>query len=141
MKIFIDTGVFIALFVSSEKYHQQTAGKYKSYRKQRVSFFTSFFVLDELFTRLIYDFGHYKTQKVIDLLEKSIQKEELTVLDVDKTTFKKAGGALLKFADHKISFTDATSYVLYKDFGMDEIFTLDSDFKKIGAQTSFRSLL
>lgn len=137
MKIFIDTGAFIALFISSEKYHQQTAGKYKSYRKQRVSFFTSFFILDELFTRFVYDFGKTKTQKVIDLLEKSIQKEELMILDIDKTTFKKAGEVLLKFADHKISFTDATSYVLYKDFGMDEIFTLDSDFKKIGAQTSF----
>ena len=137
MRIFIDTGAFIALFISSEKYHQQTASKYKSYRKQRTSFFTSFFILDELFTRLIYDFGKTKTQKVIDLLEKSIQKEELMILEIDKTTFKKAEGALLKFSDHKISFTDVTSYVLYKDFGMDEIFTLDGDFKKIGTRTSF----
>lgn len=137
MRIFIDTGAFLVLFISSEKYHQQTAGKYKTYRKQRASFFTSFFILDELFTRLIYDFGATKTQKVIDLLEKSIQQEELMILDIDKTTFKKARETLLKFADYKISFTDATSYVLYKDFGMDEIFTLDSDFKKIGVKTSF----
>jgi len=37
----------------------------------------------------------------------------------------------------KINFTDATTYVLYKDFAIDEIFTLDSDFKKMRLKTSF----
>lgn len=137
MKVFLDTGVFIALFVSSERYHQQTTRKYHDYRKRRALFFTSPYILDELFTRLIYDFGKTQTQKVIKLLGKTIQKEELLILEIDKNTFKKAQEVLIKFSEHKISFTDATTYILYKDFGMDEIFTLDSDFKKIGVKTAF----
>ncbi len=55
MKVFIDTGAFIALFVSSEKYHSKVSKKYKEYRKQRAQLFTSYYILDELFT-LDYDF-------------------------------------------------------------------------------------
>lgn len=137
MKVFIDTGAFIALFVLSEKFHKQAAEQYADYRKQRARFFTSHYILDELFTRLMYDFGKSVTLKIIKLLDKSIEQEELIVLDVDKTIFKKAQEVLIKFSEHKISFTDATSYVLHKDFGLDTVFTLDDDFKKIGVTTPF----
>lgn len=137
MKVFIDTGAFIALFVSSERYHPKVSKKYKDYRKQRAQLFTSYFILDELFTRLIYDFGKSITQKAIDLLNKSIGKEELVVLDIDEAIFKKAQEAMIKFSEHKISLTDATSYILYKDLSLEEIFTLDDDFKKIRVSTSF----
>ena len=137
MKVLIDTGAFIALFVSSEKFHSKVSKKYKDYRKQRAQLFTSYYILDELFTRLIYDFGKSVTQKAIEVLNKSIEKEELKVLDIDEAIFKKAQEALIKFSEHKISLTDATSFILYKDFALDEIFTLDSDFKKIRVGTAF----
>lgn len=140
MKIFFDTGAFIALFVSTDKYHQLIARKYQEYRRQRVLFFTSDYVLDELFTRLMYDFGKSITQKTLSLLEKSIAAEELSVLNIDATTFKKAKEAFLKFAEHRISFTDATTYVLYKNLALDEVCTLDGDFRKIYANTSFGDL-
>ena len=137
MKIFIDTGIFIALFVSSERYHLKVSKKYKDYRKQRAQLFTSYYILDELFTRLIYDFGKSLTHKAIDLLNKSIEKEELVVLDIDEAIFKKAQEAMIKFSEHKISLTNATSYILYKDLSLDEIFTLDDDFQTIRISTSF----
>jgi len=136
MKVFIDTSAFIALFVSSEKFHQKVTLKYEDYRKLRVQLYTSYYILDELYTRLIYDFGMTVTQKAIDILNIAIEKEEITVLDIDEVIFKKAQSALIKFSEHKISLTDGTSYILYKDFALDEIFTLDSDFKKIRVKTS-----
>lgn len=136
MKIFIDTSAFIALFVSSESYHSKVSKKYKNYRNQHAQFFTSYYVLDELYTRMIYDFGRSATQKAIDLLDKSIEKEELMVLDIDRIIFKKAEETMIKFSEHKISLTNATSYILYKDFVLDEIFTLDNDFRKIRAKIS-----
>ena len=137
MKVFFDTGVFIALFVSQEKYHEQVAQKYDYYRFQRALFYTSYYILDELFTRFIYDFGAKETEKVINLLVKSLEKEEIKVLDIDEETFKKSLTILLKFSEHKVSLTDATTYTLFKDLELDEVFTLDSDFKKIGLKTSF----
>lgn len=137
MKVFVDTGAFIALFVSSERFHSKVSKKYKEYRKQRAQLFTSYYILDELYTRLIYDFGKNAAQKAIDLLNKSIEKEEISVLDIDETIFKKAQDILIKFSEHKLSLTDAATFCLYKDFSLDEIFTLDDDFKRIRLNTSF----
>lgn len=135
MKIFIDTSAFVALLVESETAHKMVAKKYLDYRQRRASFITSDYVLDELFTRLQY----YKLdlRKYIEKLKSSIAKNEIVVLRIEEGLFDKALGVFLKFSDHKISFTDATSFVLYKDFALDEIFTLDSDFKKIRLTTSF----
>ena len=137
MKVFFDTGVFIALFISQETSHKRVADIYAMYRKQRALFYTSYYVLDELYTRLIYDLGKSSTEKVIGMLTESIGKEEIKVLDIDINTFQKSLSVLLKFSEHKISFTDATTYTLFKDLELDEVFTLDSDSKKIGLNTSF----
>jgi len=137
MKIFIDTGAFIALFVKSEINHKKVAVKYKEYKQKRALFLTSNYILDELYTRLMYDFGKNITYKVIQKLNKAKEEQQLRILNIDETVFNKSIEVFIKFGDHKISFTDATTYILIKDFQIDEIFTLDSDFKKIRAKTSF----
>jgi len=135
MKVFVDTSALVALLVDKEEFHSKVSSQYKNYRKTRAVLFTSYFILDELFTRLLY----YKVdiRKHIDKLKDSIARNELTVLQIDENLFNKSVDIFLKFSEHKISFTDATSYVLYKDFSLDEVFTLDSDFKKMRIKTSF----
>lgn len=135
MKVFIDTSAFVALLVENETDHKRVAKKYLDYRQHRAIFLTSDYVLDELFTRLLY----YKLDLriCIEKLRDSIAKNEIVVLRIGDGLFEKALDIFLKFSDHKISFTDATSFCLYKDFALDEIFTLDSDFKRIRASTSF----
>lgn len=137
MKVFFDTSVFIAFFIEEETYHQAVTDKYLQYRKQRATLLTSEYILDELYTRLMYDFGKNITQKRIEVLSQSINKRELQILNIDEIIFKKALDIFIKFGDHPISFTDATTYVLFKTFALDEIFTLDNDFKKMRLNTSF----
>lgn len=136
MKVFIDTSAFVALLVDKETDHNIVANKYHDYRQKRAILFTSDYILDELFTRLLY-FKQVDIKKYIQKLKESISKGEITVLRVDEALFEKALEAFLKFSDHKISFTDATSYALLKDLSLDEVFTLDDDFKKIRVSTSF----
>lgn len=135
MKVFIDTSAFVALLVEKEEFHNQVAKKYLDYRNERAILFTSDYILDELFTRLLY----YKVdlKKHIQTLQDVIAVGEITVFRVDEALFEKSFDIFLKFSDHNLSFTDATSYVLYKDFALDEIFTLDRDFKKVRITTSF----
>ncbi len=137
MKIFIDTSAFLALILEDESYHQKVVDKYKAYKKSRAQLITSDYILDELYTRCVYRAGSFGAKIAIDLIQEIVSHDELTVLEVDLQVFKKAQEIFLKFSDHKISFTDATSYILYKDFALDEVFTLDSDFKKIRVATSF----
>ncbi len=136
MKVFIDTSAFVALLVDKETDHKKVAKRYHDYRQGRAILFTSDYILDELFTRLLY-FRQVDIKKYIEKLKASISKGEITVLRIDEALFEKALEAFLKFSDHKISFTDATSYTLLKDFSLDEVFTLDDDFKKIRVNTSF----
>ncbi len=137
MKIFVDTSAFIAYFIKQEKHNSEVVKKYEIYRKQKATFLTSDYVLCELFTWFNAKYHKSILGKVISVIERMEDEAELNVLYIDRTLAKKSRNILLKFADHKISFTDATSYLLYKEFAFDEIFTLDDDFKKIRVSTSF----
>lgn len=132
MKIFIDTSAFIALIIKNESSHAQIFKSFQQYKRKRAQFFTSTYVLDELYTRCIMIAGAHGASEAVASIRQTISSHELTLLDVDTEIFQKAEKIFLKFADHKISFTDATTYVLYKDFSLDSVFTLDSDFKKMG---------
>lgn len=137
MKIFIDTGVFIAYFLKQEASHDNVVRKYKFYIQKQAQFATSNYILDELLTWFSSKQTKYFTEKLIIYLQRIIENGELKVVFIDNVIHKKAQDVLLKFLEHKISFTDATTYVLYKDFTLDEIFTLDSDFKRMRVNTSF----
>lgn len=134
MKVFIDTSAFVALLVDNELDHEKVARKYYDYRQNRAILFTSDYILDELFTRLLY--FKIDIRRYIKKLKESISKGEITILRIDDALFEKALEGFLKFSEHKISFTDATSYTLLKNYSLDEIFTLDNDFKKIGLNAS-----
>lgn len=137
MKVFIDTSAFMALILKDESFHQKVVNQYKAYKKSRVQLITSDYILDELYTRCVYRAGSHGAKLATNLIKEVIESNELTVLNVDSDIFQKAEPIFLKFSDNKISFTDATSYILYKDFSLDEIFTLDDDFKKMRLNTSF----
>lgn len=96
MKVFIDTGAFIAYFIKQDKFHDDTVRKYRLYRQQKAMLLTSDYILDELSTW----FSAKQSKNILEKLVYSI-------------------------------------YVLYKDFALDEIFTLDEDFKKMRLNTSF----
>lgn len=137
MRVFVDTGIFIALVFKTESLHEGIVNRYEDYKKMRVQFITSDYILDELFTRCVYRGGSHGAKVAIGLISKAILYNELTLLQVETNIFQKAQEVFLKFSEHKISFTDATTYILCKDFNLDEVFTLDRDFKKIGVKTSF----
>lgn len=137
MKVLIDTGAFIAYFIKQEKFHDDTVRKYKFYRHQKATLLTSDYILDELLTWFSAKQNKQVLEKLVAAIQKMVDAEELKVLSVDQMVFKKAQDVLIKFSEHKISFTDATTYILYKDLALDEIFTLDDDFKKMRVNTSF----
>ncbi|OGE64936.1 hypothetical protein A3I48_04170 [Candidatus Daviesbacteria bacterium RIFCSPLOWO2_02_FULL_36_7] len=137
MKVFIDTGAFIAYFIKQEKFHDDVVRKYKFYRQQKATLLTSDYILDELLTWFSAKQSKQILERLVLAIQKMIDAKELKVLSVDQTIFRKAQEILIKFSDHKISFTDATSYCLYKDFTLDEVFTLDDDFKRMRLNTSF----
>ena len=137
MKVFIDTSAFIAYFIKQDEFHDDAVVKFKLYRRQNAKLLTSDYILDELQTWFSTKQSKNILEKLVYSLQRMEEEGEIKVFSVDRSTFRKAQKALLKFSDHKISFTDATSYILFKDFALDEVFTLDDDFKKMRLNTSF----
>jgi len=136
MKIFIDTSVFIALCIKQEQDHSQVVKQYYNYIKHKAVFFTSHYIIDELLTWFSSHKTKFATEQLLLELEQMIQDEEIQILSIGNSIRTQAKKIFLKFFEHKVSFTDATTYVLYKEFKIDEIFTLDEDFKKMRAKTS-----
>lgn len=137
MKVFIDTSVFIAYFLKQDIRNIETTEKFNFYKKQNAIFLTSNYILDELFTWFCAKETKFFLEKVINAISEMRETHTIKVFYIDKFICGKAEKVFLKFSEHKISFTDAITYVLYKDFALDEIFTLDRDFKRMRAKTSF----
>lgn len=137
MKIFLDTGVLIALFIEKDAWHNQCVRKYKEYKKEHSIFFTNLFVLSEFYTRILYDYGKTALKQVIYNIAKLQNEDKLRIFQTDAGIFKNSEEMMLKFTEHQLSFTDASIYSLTKSFKLDEIFTLDAGFKKVGLKTSF----
>jgi predicted nucleic acid-binding protein len=89
---------------------------------------------DKIYT--ITYFERQECRKIISKINKLEKEGKLGIFQVDEILFKKAEKIFLKFAEHKLSITDATIYLCVKEFRLDEVFTLDSDFRKIGLKTS-----
>lgn len=131
MKVFIDTSAYIALIVASEVTHRKVVKIFRDYLSRRAIFYTSDYVLDELFTRLAYDQKPAVVRRSIQLLEQAIKKENLHVLRVEESAFASAKQLFLKYLDQRLSFTDATTVSLFRAYRLDEVFTLDGDFRKL----------
>ena len=135
--VFIDTSALVALSITSEELHRECREKYEEYKKGNALFFSSHLVLSEFYTRVLTAFGKYYLLKVIAMMNKLRDEGKIRIFLIDAALFKVSEEAMIKFAEHKLSFTDASIYTLVKSFKLDEVYTLDAGFKKVGLKTSF----
>ena len=130
--IFIDTGAFIARYLSNDQYHQQSVEFWTKINKRKETCFTSNFVLNETFTllgrRAGYEFAVQRANNIY-------ASKALTILRPDQTDELKALNFFGKYADHSISFTDCISFVLMKKEKIQKAFTFDSHFEWAGFKT------
>lgn len=134
-KIFVDTSAWISYLGSDQPKHINVKNLIKQFIKDGVVICTSNDVIDETTTRFIYDTNIKITQQFINLIKNSITKNNLVQLWVDEQVQAEAFEIVVKFAEHKLSLTDATTIVLMNRFNIDSIISLDSDFKKVGIKT------
>ncbi len=132
MKVFIDTSAFIALFIKSESKHRLIKNHFLYLKQNWAQFFTSDYVLDELYTRLVYDCHAPQVKQIINQLEKVFINGEVQLLKVDQQIFNQSLELLKKYCQQKISFTDCTSCCLINREQIDQAFTLDKHFYFLG---------
>lgn len=133
--VFIDTSAWISYSLSNQPRHSTIKKLIKQLPKDGVLIYTSSDVIDETITRLIYYTNPQIVDKFINFIEKSIGTHFIIQLWVDEAIQTEAFGLVRKFAEHKLSLTDTTTYVLIKKYNIDCVISLDSDFLKVGIST------
>jgi len=127
--IYVDTGAYLARYLSRDQYHQKAKDFWKKIRKSQESCFTSNFVLDETFTLLGrwagYDFASQKAAIIY-------ASKLLIILRPTREDEVKAIDFFQKYADQNVSFTDCISIVLMRNKKIKRVFSFDSHFERAG---------
>lgn len=130
--LFIDTGAFIARYVTRDQHHATALGAWRRLPKLGRRHYTSNFVLDETVTllgrRSDYAFAaerarHLYASRVLEILRPSYDDEIAAIALFEK------------YADQEVSFTDCVSFVLMRKLRIKRVFAFDRHFKLAGFET------
>lgn len=129
---FVDAGAWIALLDSTDRNAARAAAWFRADRGRRL--ITSNYVLDEAATRLRYDAGLPHALQLRDRVREAITLGKLGCIWVDEAVERDAWAILERYADIKLSFTDATTAVIARSQKIQAIFGFDRDFEALGFQ-------
>jgi predicted nucleic acid-binding protein len=128
--IFVDTGAFLARYLSSDNLHARAVRAWKELeRRKPTKVFTSHDVIDETLTLLArradYAFAAERGRRLFD-------SDTLEILHADAATERAAIGLFEKFADQRVSFTDCLSFALMRARDVRRAFSFDRHFAAAG---------
>jgi uncharacterized protein len=127
--IFVDTGAFLARYLSDDSLHARANRTWKDLEKRNSAICTSNFVLDETLTLLArradYRFAAERGRRIY-------ASEALRIFRADEAVEKRALGLFEKFADQNVSFTDCVSFALMSQHAIERAFTFDRHFALAG---------
>lgn len=134
-KVFIDTSAWISYSLTNQPKHSTIKKLLRQFIKGGAMICTSNDVIDETVTRLVYSTNPLIVKKFIDFIKQAIATKSLNQLWVGEEIQTEAFNLVSKFSEHKLSLTDSTTIALMKYFGIEQVLSLDSDFKKVGVST------
>lgn len=129
MKVFLDTGAWIAIADSSDQYSKEASEIYTSLVYRREQLVTSDLVLIETYNLLLKTIGSSATIIFAGTLK------NIPFLRVEQTTspdYVRAWKIIEKYSDKDFSFTDCTSFALMERLKIRTAFSFDSHFRQFG---------
>jgi hypothetical protein len=127
MKLFVDTGAFIALADADDENHKSAAAFYRDAREKGARFITTNFVVCETLNYLRARLSHRIAVLFLENLRKSGFIEIATVTpSVEEEAFT----IFKRYADKDFSFTDCTSFSVMKSLKLKNAFAFDKHFEQ-----------
>jgi len=127
MRLFVDTGAFIALTDADDENHKSAAVFYRNAREEGRRFITTNFVVCETLNYLRARISHRVAVLFFENLKKSGFIEVVTVTssveDEAFTIFK-------RYTDKDFSFTDCTSFSMMRSLKLKSAFAFDKHFEQ-----------
>ena len=127
--LFVDTGAWFALADVSDQYHTQAIDIYPKVLKDFDSLITTNLVVAETYVLIRRNIGH---QAAMIFLENVAGSPRIVKIYSDNILEETAEDVLRKYHDHDFSFTDAVSFAVMKQLGIDEAFAFDRHFVAAG---------
>ena len=129
MRIFADTGAWIAIADRNDQYAKIASQFYTGLIHQRRNLITSDLILVETFNLLSRTIGSKATVKFGNVLKTTafLIIEPITPLD-----WERGWKIFDKYDDKDFSFTDCTSFALMERLKINSAFTFDIHFKQYG---------
>ncbi len=128
MRVFIDTGAFIALTDADDENHKAAKAFYKSAAEKGARFITTNFVVCETINYLRSRVAHNVAVAFRENLKKSGIAETISVIPL----MEDAAFAIFKqYSDKDFSFTDCTSFAVMKSLRIGNAFAFDRHFEQI----------
>ncbi len=133
-KILIDSGPLIALFDSSDKYHQKTVQFIKS---NQFLLITTIASITE--TLHLLDFNR---NAQLDFIE-WVYRGGVEIANIINPDFQRIKKLTEKYSDLPMDFADSCLVLLAEKMGINTIATIDRDFSiyRIEGQTAFKTIL
>lgn len=130
--VFVDTSGWIALISRDDRLHESALNRYQELAGEGTRLLTNNYVVDETATRLRYGLGLGAALDFRRMLLAATSKKRLRVVWIDEKSEAEAWRILEKYADVKLSLTDATCAVVARAGQITEVFGCDSDFEALG---------
>ena len=132
LRLFIDSGAFIARAVTNDRYHKAAADTFAKISRRELPYrfqYTSNYVVDEVVTFILYEAG---PRLATDALRRIRSSPSLRVLHVTDEVESLADSVFERFASSRVSYTDCTTKVLMERDSIDTAFTFDRDLEVLG---------
>ncbi|MGR0482781.1 MAG: type II toxin-antitoxin system VapC family toxin [Candidatus Electronema sp. V4] len=129
MRVFVDTGAWIALADKNDRYHDAAKNLYASIQKRKIQLVITDYIFDETATWLHYKIGH---QVACDWGNRIFNSSMVEIVKVSEEHIDAAWKLFQKYSDQKFSFTDCISFVVMNLIGIKDVFTYDSHFSTMG---------
>ncbi|PRR70279.1 type II toxin-antitoxin system VapC family toxin [Neomoorella humiferrea] len=125
VKIFVDTGAFIALGWEKDPYHEIAVNFYRFHRN-KWRMFTSNYIIAETYTWLRYHTSSFHALHFLEIIKKLQLKNRLTLIYASQDMEDKINQFLRQYRDVVLSYPDAATGVIVNEFNIPQIFGFDS---------------
>jgi predicted nucleic acid-binding protein len=128
-EIFVDSGAWIALSDTRDKYHEAAKGQFRTLVKERINLVTTNLIIAEVYTIIRRTGGYDPAMRFLRSTRESVR---LKVIFSDWNLEDQAEEILRKYKDQDFSLVDAVSFAVMQGHEIEEAFAFDWHFTVAG---------
>ncbi len=126
MRIFLDTGFFIALSDAKDKNHRKAKESFKNHVTNGARFITGRHIVIEYIDGVT---KRISKKKAVEELDNIMGSQLLVIEPAIEQDWEKSITYFRKYSDHQIDMTDCLSFAIMERLQMKMALTFDNDFK------------